>query len=755
MLKRISQQRVIVIVQLTRIITALVISGLAADIYGLTLNIFAIHIAITCGILAAYPLFRSTGKIKLLFLMVVATISVGYISFNSINTYFVDSAPLPGNEFELFLVFEQCKIIFWTLLISLLSTWLFWRFQFYILIEGIGLIAFVVYMFSPHRNYFLDAPQQIGIWAWHLNLETQILFILFGIGCTVLYSFYYLFLGTFRVSLSSRDIITYSQKKSVIVSILFCVMLFAVFYSTYLILVNRLYSNNLSRVMNGVGKESEVGKSPLGFHSSLGQSKQPAALVRLETDYSENPWEPLLYLRENALSDFNGKELVIAPPQYDRDILGSDKQADKVDKKPYNKKVRQEVTQSIFVLVSQQGMFSIDYPLYYRLLKNPDSRRFVTSYQVLSAAPSTKLDNIDNLKFGDSKWNKETWDHYLRAPGQMLYTPNANMTSYSADLTHPIYNKDGEDQRYLILAHEITQNISNPLKQAYAIINYLSENSIYTRNPNHNVTETGDPVAAYLFAKEKRGYCVHFSHAAVYMLRAIGIPARIATGYLTDLTFAKDGHILLQMADRHAWPEVYIEDYGWISLDISPAKAENEQVLEPDRKLLEELMEQVSHDIEFDSLNPLTIPEQRTSSPVFITYSLHFYYCLMFLLLLLIAAKLFLRLLHLLPCPYRLKVRLLYFSALCLLSDLGIIRNFGETRQEFATRIHNLHALDLENLTMLFEEEINKKVIHLFDQQQSRSASQIFVASWQRQFSLEKRMIGVFNIFTLFRLRSL
>ena len=74
------------------------------------------------------------------------------------------------------------------------------------------------------------------------------------------------------------------------------------------------------------------------------------------------------------------------------------------------------------------------------------------------------------------------------------------------------------------------------------------------------------------------------------MLRSLGIPARIATGYLTDLSQAKDGHILLRMSDRHAWAEAYITQKGWVPFDTQPEQVESHADTQVDLKLLEELM---------------------------------------------------------------------------------------------------------------------------------------------------------------------
>ena len=149
------------------------------------------------------------------------------------------------------------------------------------------------------------------------------------------------------------------------------------------------------------------------------------------------------------------------------------------------------------------------------------------------------------------------------------------------------------------MLEEITAEPDPPILKAAMIVHYLSEESIYTTKPEHQVSEEGDPVAPYLFGEKKRGYCVHFAHAAVYLMRLAGIPARIATGYLTDLTYAKDGHILLHLGDRHAWPELYVRNIGWVVADVTPKNAEGEQVIIPDENLLEELISKIDPVVEF------------------------------------------------------------------------------------------------------------------------------------------------------------
>lgn len=188
------------------------------------------------------------------------------------------------------------------------------------------------------------------------------------------------------------------------------------------------------------------------------------------------------------------------------------------------------------------------------------------------------------------------------------------------------------------------------------------------------------------------------------MMRLIGVPARIATGYLTDLTYAKDGHILLHLGDRHAWPEIFVEGEGWVVLDVTPANAENEQVIVPDEKLLEDLMSQIDpaqalvtppppapqDPVEKSALEQL-MTKKRTLQSLFIIL-------LGYLLL-----KLYIREgWRLAKVPAK-RARLAYASFAAQAVDLGLPRNLGETRQEYKERLSSNVGINAQDLTQALE----------------------------------------------------
>jgi hypothetical protein len=224
---------------------------------------------------------------------------------------------------------------------------------------------------------------------------------------------------------------------------------------------------------------------------------------------------------------------------------------------------------------------------------------------------------------------------------------------------------------------------------------YLVENSIYTLSPNHNQPADQDPVAPYLFG-DMRGYCVHFAHAMTFMLRSLGIPARIGTGYLTDLSQAKDGHILLRMSDRHAWAEVFVTGFGWIPFDVQPKNVESHADSQIDMKLLEELMGILEPGEEI-------LPSESSTGERGVTEEWRFPTPSPSTLLLIVVAplillsllKLFLITRWSVQSSPELALRLGLRAVLAILAEMGIRREFGETRQEFAERVRQELAAQL------------------------------------------------------------
>jgi len=118
------------------------------------------------------------------------------------------------------------------------------------------------------------------------------------------------------------------------------------------------------------------------------------------------------------------------------------------------------------------------------------------------------------------------------------------------------------------LAHRVTQRVSTPFEQTQAILQHLLEN--YRYSLESDTAQLDHPLEEFLFTR-KTGYCEHYATAMVVMLRTVGIPARLVTGFLATEWNDYGGYFTVRQRDAHAWVEVYFPHSGWITMDPTPA----------------------------------------------------------------------------------------------------------------------------------------------------------------------------------------
>ena len=117
------------------------------------------------------------------------------------------------------------------------------------------------------------------------------------------------------------------------------------------------------------------------------------------------------------------------------------------------------------------------------------------------------------------------------------------------------------------LAWSITWRAESPYGKVVAVKAFI--NSL-KYNVEADVPPEGvDAVAHFLFEAEE-GVCTSFASAMAVMLRSVGVPARLNTGYLEGDYDAETGSYLLRVRDYHARTEVYFPGYGWVEFSATP-----------------------------------------------------------------------------------------------------------------------------------------------------------------------------------------
>ncbi len=123
------------------------------------------------------------------------------------------------------------------------------------------------------------------------------------------------------------------------------------------------------------------------------------------------------------------------------------------------------------------------------------------------------------------------------------------------------------DPRIARLARRWTAASANQWVQARAIERHLRTEYRYTIQLPE--TEAADPIAQFLFER-REGHCEYFASAMAVMLRTLGIPSRVATGFQGGVYNPLSGWYLVRASDAHSWVEAYLPRRGWTTFDPTP-----------------------------------------------------------------------------------------------------------------------------------------------------------------------------------------
>ena len=131
---------------------------------------------------------------------------------------------------------------------------------------------------------------------------------------------------------------------------------------------------------------------------------------------------------------------------------------------------------------------------------------------------------------------------------------------------------DGISPMVRNLALEVTRNAPSRFEEAVALQTWFRETGGFTYDDSFNPGNGTDDLVRFLEDDEegRTGYCEQFAAAMAVMARQLGIPSRVAVGFLRPdktgpSTYVYSAH------DMHAWPELYFPGAGWVRFEPTPA----------------------------------------------------------------------------------------------------------------------------------------------------------------------------------------
>lgn len=123
--------------------------------------------------------------------------------------------------------------------------------------------------------------------------------------------------------------------------------------------------------------------------------------------------------------------------------------------------------------------------------------------------------------------------------------------------------------RVVDLARKVSSTSTNDYDRVLALENWMSSNTTYSINAPLSPKGV-DVVDDFLF-NSREGWCEQIASSLVVMARAVGIPARLVTGYAPGEWDSAGRRFVVRERDAHAWAEVWFPDAGWVPFDPTAA----------------------------------------------------------------------------------------------------------------------------------------------------------------------------------------
>jgi len=202
---------------------------------------------------------------------------------------------------------------------------------------------------------------------------------------------------------------------------------------------------------------------------------------------------------------------------------------------------------------------------------NRDS--LATESLAVPATASGSLMNIDRLSSLSPRTSRGSYGvtvEYSAATTADLQSAGSSYPDWVSAYTQlppnyrsrPVLDKIQEKALEIVKA----AGAQNEYDAAVAIETYLRSNVFtYTLEPPRAPAGV-DPLDYFLFTSHT-GYCEFFATAMGDMLRSLGIPARLVSGFGPGTFDSNIGGYVVHSDDAHAWVEVYFPTYGWIQFE--------------------------------------------------------------------------------------------------------------------------------------------------------------------------------------------
>jgi transglutaminase-like putative cysteine protease len=167
-----------------------------------------------------------------------------------------------------------------------------------------------------------------------------------------------------------------------------------------------------------------------------------------------------------------------------------------------------------------------------------------------------------------------TLEYAIRAVNDAFRTP-----VFTTESTRRFVDQESIDPEIATLAYEIVREggvepnpAERPLQQDAAAVRLLETHlrTHYAYTLDEQPVPRGEDATEWFLFERREGHCEYYASALTLMCRAIGIPARVITGYIASDFNAVTGQYLVRESNAHAWIEAEIAPGLWRTFDGTP-----------------------------------------------------------------------------------------------------------------------------------------------------------------------------------------
>jgi transglutaminase-like putative cysteine protease len=167
------------------------------------------------------------------------------------------------------------------------------------------------------------------------------------------------------------------------------------------------------------------------------------------------------------------------------------------------------------------------------------SRSRLKKNQAYTVVSSVTRAEVESLRSAGTDYPSWVTDRYLQLPSTL---PN----------------------RVRALAEDITKDYDHPFDKVTALEGFLRT---MRYNKLINAPPTGQDGVDYFLFDSRQGYCDYYASALAVMARAVGIPARLASGYTQGEYQSVSDVYRVRELNAHTWVEIYFPHYGWVEFE--------------------------------------------------------------------------------------------------------------------------------------------------------------------------------------------